>query len=209
MIIIIKNDAFFLYIKILTQETMSSKHCIQCYKDFIPRNKNCDRCTVCKKPNKCIHGTTKGRCKIDGCFGNEICEHKEHNQKCSICKPGVKELDNLNRIIRNIIKKLHDNHQNIEGIDKKFTKTHEKTKNFIIDLWKVDSFRSVIDICLQFITTYKEINGCHFNIDYYQIDHIIPKSKFNLTNKEEFNRCCSYNNLQILDKNENLKKSNK
>ena len=191
---------------------MTSKTCVRCYGEFIPRNGNCDLCTTCKKPNKCVHGTSKGRCKIDGCFGNEICKHKQHNQKCSICKPGVKELDKLNSIMRKIITKLslyNYEYKNVEELDEYFIKWHQKTKKFIIELWQVDNFIEVILICLEFIKSYKELNEKDFNIKYYQIDHIMPKSKFNLINKDEFNICCNYKNLQILDKRENLKKSNK
>ena len=163
---------------------MANKICIRCYSDFIPRNGNCDLCIYCKKPNKCIHGTSKGRCKIDGCFGSEICKHKQHNQKCSICKPGIKELDKLNSIIRKIITKLSLN--NYEYDSKNFIRLHKKTKNFIINLWQLNNFIEVINICLQFIYSYKLLHKKDFNIKYYHIDHIIPKSKFNLTNKHEF-----------------------
>ena len=183
------------------------KTCIRCYSEFNPRNGNCDLCTICKKPNKCAHGTTKGRCKIDGCFGNEICIHKEHKQKCSICKPGVKDMDKLNSVIRNIIKKLSTNNNDCNDM-KGFDKMHQKTKSFIMELWHVDEFATVVKICSQFITTYEE-TGEKFVIDYYQVDHIIPKSRFNLANKDEFHICCNYNNLQILNKHENLKKGNK
>jgi hypothetical protein len=183
------------------------KTCIRCYSEFSPRNGNCDLCMICKKPNKCVHGTSKGRCKIDGCFGKEICIHKEHKQKCSICKPGVKELDKLNSIIRKIIKNLSKNDNDYNNIEQ-FNRMLPKTKSFIMNLWRVDEFTTVVKICSQFITSYEE-NGKKFEIDYYHIDHIIPKSRFNLTNKEEFYMCCNYNNLQILNKHENLKKSNK
>lgn len=118
--------------------TKQIKQCVRCYEEFVPRNKHCDLCSVCKKPNKCQHGTSKGRCKIDGCFGNEICEHKQHNQKCVICRPGVKELDKLNSIIRRIINKLAQNS------DDKCVKIQQKTKDFLMESWCVQTFDEVI-----------------------------------------------------------------
>lgn len=180
---------------------MSEKRCTRCYASFIPRNKNCDFCTDCKKPNKCIHATTKGRCKIDGCFGNEICKHKQHKQKCSICKPGIKELDKLNSIMRKLVIKIASN--------KDFTKTQEKTKQFITNLFGVENFAGVVKICKDKIKIYEEHYKQALDINYFQVDHIKPKSKFNLLDQKEFAQCCHHTNLQIVDKHQNLKKNNK
>jgi hypothetical protein len=180
---------------------MSEKPCIKCYSLFIPRNKNCDICTNCKKPNKCEHGTSKGRCKIDGCFGNEICEHKQHKQKCTICKPGVKDIDKLNAIMRKLIVKIVTN--------KDCSRIQEKTKKFISDLFVVDNFINVIEICQKKIQIYEEYFKQPLNINYFQIDHIKPKSKFNLMNQLQFAQCCHHTNLQIVPKHTNLQKNNK
>lgn len=44
---------------------------------------------------------------------------------------------------------------------------------------------------------------------YWHVDHILPLSKFDLTNPEEFARACHYTNMQPLEAIENIKKSNK
>jgi hypothetical protein len=47
------------------------------------------------------------------------------------------------------------------------------------------------------------------NYGKWEIDHIIPKSKFKLNSLEEFRECWSINNLRPLSKEENRKKWNK
>ena len=161
------------------------RFCNSCANPFIS-SYNRAYCGDCKKSSlKCPHGTKKGRCKIDGCFGNEICEHKEHNQKCSICKPGVKEADKLNASIRNFM-----NGKNIR----------QNTKEFILSL------TSVSDLPTLFIYFKQNLIDENLKIDQCQLDHIKPKSQFNLKNHEELLECCHYTNLKFISEKANLSK---
>ena len=161
------------------------RRCNSCLSQFISFY-NRAYCLDCKKSlPKCPHGTKKGRCKIDGCFGNEICEHKEHNQKCSICKPGVKDADKLNASIRNLMKG-----KNIRI----------KTKEFILSLTSAKDLLLLIDYFKQ------NLIEENLSVDECQLDHIKPKSQFNLNNYQELLECCHYTNLRFISEKANLSK---
>jgi len=168
----------------------------------MPKERICNNCSIvfishynrascdsCKKNKpKCPHGTHKGRCKIDGCFGNEICEHKEHKQKCPICKPGVNIADKLNSHIRNFMKG-----KNIRI----------KTVEYIL------LYTSVPNLSVLFEHLSKNLIKNKLNIDECQLDHIRPKATFNLKNKDELLQCCHYTNLEFIKEHDNLSKGSK
>lgn len=67
-----------------------------------------------------------------------------------------------------------------------------------------------IDECYQYLESqFKEGMSWSNHGTIWEIDHIIPCSKFDLTKLEEQQKCFHYTNLQPLFKTENRKKSNK
>ena len=51
-------------------------------------NKRPNYCKPCNGASFCEHGKYKGRCKIDGCFGGQLCEHKIIKYYCTPCGGG-------------------------------------------------------------------------------------------------------------------------
>jgi len=68
----------------------------------------------------------------------------------------------------------------------------------------IEYFQKKIDYFNDFLATDEimTFNNIH-------IDHIKPVSRFNLDDKDEFNNCCHYSNLQPLLAKDNLEKHNK
>lgn len=168
----------------------------------MPTNKNCQecgilfesrynriRCDVCdevkKRGKKCSHGTKKGRCKQDGCYGNEICEHKNHKQKCPICKPGMKEADKLNAHIINFMKGKA---------------IRQSTKEYIL------KYSSAPDLPTLKAHLEQNLISKNLKIEDCQLDHKKPKARFDLSITSELLKCCHYKNLQFIDSRENLQK---
>jgi hypothetical protein len=56
---------------------------------------------------------------------------------------------------------------------------------------------------------YKDFNINNYNGHKFNIDHIIPCSKFDLTKSEEQRKCFNWSNLQILNASDNDSKGNK
>lgn len=161
------------------------RNCIKCSIQFIScyNRVSCENCK--KNKPKCEHGTHKGRCKIDGCYGNEICHHKVHKQKCPICKPGVNIADKLNGHIRNFMKEK---------------KIQEKTMIYILQ------YTSAPDLSTLFTHLRKNLIVNNLTIDECQLDHIKPKAQFNLKNINELLECCHYTNLEFIEEHKNLSK---
>ena len=81
----------------------------------------------------------------------------------------------------------------------------QKSGSAISDLGcTVEEFKSYISLKFQPGMTWENwsYNGWH-------LDHIIPLSSFDLTNREQFLKACHYTNMQPLWKEDNMKKMNK
>lgn len=136
------------------------------------------------------------------------------------------------QIIKNKIDEYYriKNKQNI--INEKSTAKHiiEKQKGGIHKIYtslKARICNTVANKKLKFRFNYSKLIGCSIEdfdvfikakfkegmtIDNYgewELDHIYPISKFDLTKEEEFYKCFNYQNIQPLWKTENRQKSNK
>lgn len=82
-------------------------------------------------------------------------------------------------------------------------KVNQKTGSAVRDLGcSIDQFKSYLESKFQ--------PGMNWdNLGEWQIDHIEPLSKFDLTDLNQFRKACHYSNLQPLWKQDNLKKSDK
>ena len=72
-----------------------------------------------------------------------------------------------------------------------------------------DIFGCTIEELNIYLTSKLQDNMTFENYGEWEVDHIIPVSKFNFENKEELYECFHYLNLQPLWKEENRKKYNK
>lgn len=70
---------------------------------------------------------------------------------------------------------------------------------------------SIDDLCNHLESMFNDKMGWHNYGDYWQIDHVFPKSllSFKSIHDDNFRLCWSLGNLQPLEKIENIKKSNK
>lgn len=127
-----------------------------------------------------------------------------------------KNWKNNNKIRLNELARAHDKKRKQEDINYKLKKL---LRNRLYDAlkgnYKVGS--AVRDLgCtieqLKLHLEYKFQSGMTWNnwtINGWHIDHIIPLSSFNLSNKEELLIACNYTNLQPMWAKDNLTKSNK
>jgi len=87
-------------------------------------------------------------------------------------------------------------------------KSSEKTKSILeITGCDLDFFKKWIEYQYKLITNNETIDWEDFKQNYH-MDHLMPCSSFNLTDIEEQKKCFHWKNIQILTKENNLKKSN-
>jgi hypothetical protein len=144
--------------------------------------KHKNRCIDCNGSQICDHKKIKYLCNI--CDGKGICEHKIGKKKCKICDPINHMLSLQRRRINYIVKQ--------EGL----------TKNNSTIKYLGCTAQFLFEYIQKQLTDEMKING-------YDIDHIKPISKFNLSIEEEFMKCCHYSNLRPMLSYENKHKSNK
>ena len=127
--------------------------------------------------------------KINEYYKNKYIQKKIiDNYKIKIKK------DPINRIINSISKRTL-NHLKKNKIKRTFKYnqylgcTLEEFKNYLISKFE---FGMMIE-----------------NYGFWEIDHIMPISKFNFNDINDIKKCCHYTNLQPMWKTENRKKSNK
>lgn len=91
---------------------------------------------------------------------------------------------------------------NLRGRLNKAIKNNQKTGSAINDLGcSIEQLKIYLQSKFQFGMTWA-------NYGEWQIDHIVPISSFDLTNREQLCKACHFTNLQPLWKKENLMKSN-
>ena len=159
------------------------RNCIECKGSQVCKhNKQKSDCVECKGSQICVHGKRKQIC-VD-CKGSQICVHGKRKQVCKICEP-YKHLISLQRRRINYILK---------------TSNQIKSKKTIEYLGCSPEF--LYNYITSMLTKEMRISG-------YEIDHIKPISKFDLSEKEQLEKCCHWSNLQPLLLKDNRYKSNK
>jgi hypothetical protein len=134
---------------------------------------------------KCEHNHYTRQCRI--CHGKDICSHDRRHYECISCNP------------HKFLYKLHRNAVNFcyYKINKERDKDH-------LHLLGLESSEQLYDYLKSKMT-----EDMDFNNNDIAIDHIKPKSRFDLNNEEELKKCLHYTNLQPMLKKNNSKKYNK
>lgn len=120
------------------------------------------------------------------------------NRDRIICNSGKytisrRQKDSMYRLISNLRHRVY-----------MIAKGQYKTGSAIRDLGcSADEFKSYIESKFQSGMTWENYGS------YWHIDHIIPLSKIDLTDREQFLKACHYINLQPLEAKENIRKSNR
>lgn len=164
--------------------------------------KICNKCDN-KKLLEYFH---KDKSKKDG--------HRNQCKECELAKKKFYYQENKDKRHEYEKKRYHENEEvRIKKLlRRRFTMALKskgvKKCNSIIELagCELDYLKNWISYQYKNITK-KEIDWIDFKKNYH-IDHIMPCDSFDLTEIEEQKKCFNWKNIQILTKEDNLKKSN-
>ena len=171
--------------------------------NIISNEKICSNCNVLKN----LEDYHKDKSKKDG-FRNQC-------KKCELEKKVIYYQENKDKRHEYEKNKYHSNE---EVRIKKLLRTRfllglknkssEKCGS-ILDICScdLDFFKKWIEYQYKLLTNNETIDWNDFKKNYH-MDHLLPCSSFDLTNIEEQKKCFHWKNIQILTKENNLKKSN-
>jgi len=185
------------------------KICLICKKEFIGRKNAIYCCKKCRRRAESNRRKPSRKHEIRKCLicGKKYTEKIRWQKYCSIeCqyianKPGRRKF-NIQKRKTNVNYKLR----------------HNISNRIILALRAGEGYKSIKTLeligCsikeLKLHLENKFIEGMNWeNYGKWEIDHIKPCCKFDLTNIEEQKKCFNYNNLQPLWRKENLKKGAK
>ena len=212
----------------IKKNKLCDKHYIEIFPDYrkICDEKNCNK--LSRKNGKCFKHGDKETCIIKDCPNLA-----SHNKKCVAHNPKTRcEIIDCNaqaRYLKRCFKHSEDEKWKKKFIDKCTAYCLKRYSTDIKYKLKKNLQRRIIHAIkgeTKSASTMKLI-GCTINeliihlekkftkrmswsnYGKWQIDHIIPCSRFNLIESSEQEKCFNYKNLQPLWKEDNLEKSNK